>query len=468
MRRILLRGAQIITMASNRPDAEHLDILIDGGRIAAIGEQLDSRGAETVEFDGRIIIPGLINAHLHTWQTAMRFAGADWSLPEYLAYAHGEVAHHYRPDDMRIGTLAGALNQIDGGVTTIGDWSHNCVTSEHADAAIDGLKRAGIRAVFLHGTPHALLDRPHDTREVDRLLGGPIAGDGLLSLGMAIKGPQLSKPDVVIADLRAAAERGVLASMHQSAGPPGPGWNAVGAAGLWGPQTNIVHGTGLTDAWIKRLTDAGVSFTSTPENELGQGHCTPVTEKLLRVGRAPSLGTDTEIVSAAEVLIAARITLAQQRGLAHARAHERTGLGAETIPVTVKQAMSWATVEGARALGLADRIGHIEPGMQADLVVIDARALNLWPAHDPVAAALHATAANIEAVMIGGTWRKRNHILIDADVEEVKAALQQSGERFVRRVRAPGSLQLARRRVVQRVVRRQLRHQRRGDSQPTL
>jgi len=58
---------------------------------------------------------------------------------------------------------------------------------------------------------------------------------------------------------------------------------------------------------------------------------------------------------------------------------------AATPTVTCKQALSWATVEGARALGVADRVGRIEPGMQADVVAIDARALNLWPVHDPVA-----------------------------------------------------------------------------------
>lgn len=459
MSRLLLRGAQVVTMAPNRRDAEPIDILVDGDRIAEVGERLNPAGAEVVDLTNRIIIPGLINAHLHTWQTAMRFAGANWSLPEYLANAHGSVAHHYGPDDMRIGTLAGALNQIDAGVTTIGDWCHNCATPDHAEAAIDALKQSGIRAVFLHGTPHSLLDRPHDIREVDRLLDGSIATSELLSMGMAIKGPQLSKPAVAIADLRAAAERGIVASMHQSAGPPGPGWQAVADAGLWGPLVNIAHGTGLTDAWVRRLVDAGVTFTSTTENELGQGHCTDVARQLLRVGGAPSLGTDTEIVSPGEILTAARITLAQQRGLAHEQAHDHTGLGAEDILITVKQALSWATVEGARALGLADRVGCIAPGMQADLVVIDARALNLWPAHDPVATALFAHPGNIESVMIAGTWRKRDHALVATEIEEVKDKLYKSGEPFVRAVRSPGTFRRLRGHVVRRVVSRELRHQ---------
>ncbi|WP_353828294.1 amidohydrolase family protein [Agromyces sp. SYSU T0242] len=110
-----------------------MDILIDGDRIVDIGGDLDAPDATVIPLDGRIVIPGLVNAHLHTWQTALRYIGADWSLPEYLAKAHGEIAHRYHPEDIYAGTLAGALDQIDSGVTTIGDWSHNCVTPEHAD-----------------------------------------------------------------------------------------------------------------------------------------------------------------------------------------------------------------------------------------------------------------------------------------------------------------------------------------------
>ena len=462
MTRVLLSGAQVVSLAPNRPDTECTDVLIENGRIAAMGGHLDPTGAEVIDLTDRIVIPGLVNAHLHTWQTALRFAGADWSLLEYLAHTHGHVARIYSQGDMHIGTLAGALNQINCGTTTVGDWCHNCLTPGHADAAIDALTTAGIRAVFLHGAGHGGPAKPHDLREIDRLYDGPIANSALLTLGMAIKGPQLSAPDAVIADLRAAIERGLVASMHQSAGPPGPGWNDVSAAGLWGPHANIVHGTGLTDEWVKRLTDAGVSFTSTPENELGQGHCTAITQQLLRLGAAPSLGTDTETAGSGEVLTAARITLARHRGLAHEQELHRTGLGAPTIALTSKQALSWATVHGARALGLADRVGHLAPGMQADLVVIDGRALNLWPAHDPIGAALQASIANIEAVMIAGHWRKRHHTLVDTDIDEVKDRLQQSGEQFAHKIRATGPVARTRRRVVRMVVRRHLSRQARS------
>jgi cytosine/adenosine deaminase-related metal-dependent hydrolase len=191
---------------------------------------------------------------------------------------------------------------------------------------------------------------------------------------------------------------------------------------------------------VTTLVDAGVSFTATPENELGHGHGVPITGKLLQRGAAPSLGTDTETGMSGEILTAARIALAHQRGLDHDNHRKATGLMCPAPSVTSKQALAWATVEGARALGLADRVGRVEPGMQADLVVIDARALNLWPAHDPVATALSASVANIEAVMIGGRWRKQNYCLIDADLENVKSELLESGERLIRQLNTSASM----------------------------
>lgn len=153
MTRILLRGAHVVTMAPSRPDTERIEILIEGSRIAMMGDRLDATGADVVDLTDRIVIPGLVNAHLHTWQTALRFAGADWSLLEYLAHTHGHVARRYRPEDMYIGTLAGALNQINCGTTTLGDWCHNCLTPAHTDAGLDALTAAGIRAVLLARHP---------------------------------------------------------------------------------------------------------------------------------------------------------------------------------------------------------------------------------------------------------------------------------------------------------------------------
>lgn len=418
-------------MAPGRPDVESIDLLIDGDIISALGADAHPPDADIIDVSDRIIIPGLINAHLHTWQTALRGIGADWTLLEYLSKTHALLAPRYEPDDIYIGTLFGAISQIGGGTTTIGDWSHNNRTPEHATASLTALHDAKVRAAFLHGPAGYSAEVPHPISETDRLIAA--TESPLVTVGMAIAGPQISTAEIAVADLRAAAERGVVTSMHYSGGQPSPAWATVRDAGLLGELTNVVHGTGLSDEWIDTLAAAGVTFTTTPENELGHGHGAPIIAKLLARQSAPSLGTDTETAVPGDLLTAARVALAHVRGTHHESARNETGWPSPSTTATAKDALSWATIEGARALGFADRVGRLEPGMQADLVVIDARQLNLWPAHDPIAAALHADRSNIEAVMVAGTWRKRDHQLIDVDLDSLRTKLLASAERLKRR-----------------------------------
>ena len=90
--------------------------------------------------------------------------------------------------------------------------------------------------------------------------------------------------------------------------------------------------------------------------------------------------------------------------------------------------------QGARALGLTDRVGP-DRGRPAGRPRRDTcRVLNLWPAHDPIATALQASLANIEAVMIAGRWRKRDHALVDVDLDTMQGRLFGPAERILRQM----------------------------------
>jgi len=443
MTRVLIKGATVITMDDTLGDWTRADLLVEDSRIVAVQPNVEADDAEIVDGRGRIVIPGLINAHMHTWQTALRGYASNWTLPEYFAKVHAGLATVFRPDDIHIATLVGALNQIDCGTTTLVDWCHNNPTPAHTDAAVAALKESGIRAAFFHGSPKPdpkpgqphFSEVPHPRHEVERLLAGPFADSrGLMTLGLAVLGPHYSTLDVARHDFALAREFGLVASMHQGGGAARTpeGWSVLVAEGLVGPRVNIVHGNNLTDDELRRFVDLGVSFSLTPEIEMAQGHGFPITGRLLKLGAAPSLGVDLESVLSGDMFTVARMALSTQRALDNNEARQQHGEIPLTSTIPVRQALRWATIEGARMLGFEDRVGSLTPGKQADLVMLDATAMNLWPVHDPVATAvMQAGPANVEAVMIAGAWKKRDGCLFIAGRQDKLDALAASGRRII-------------------------------------
>jgi cytosine/adenosine deaminase-related metal-dependent hydrolase len=406
--------------------------------------------AEIIDGTGRIVIPGLINAHMHTWQTGLRGYAANWTLLEYFRRMHAGLATVFRPEDIYIATLVGALNQVNQGTTTLVDWCHNNPTPDHTDAAVRGLIESGIRAAFFHGSPKPepkpgephFSEIPHPRREVERLLAGPLADrDGLVTLGLAILGPHYSTLDVAMHDFRLARELKLIASMHQGGGPAKTpdGWEKLIEAGLVGTGVNIVHGNDLPDDLLDRMVDLGVSFSVTPENEMIQGHGFPITGRLLKRGVRPTIGIDLESVLAGDLFSAARVALSTQRALDNAESRKASGTIPATTTIPVREALRWITTEGARMLGRENQIGSLTPGKLADLVVINASDLNLVPVHDPISTVVMQTSlANIEAVMIGGVWKKRNGRLLADGLEAKKELLVQSGRRLVHDIERQG------------------------------
>lgn len=442
MQRTLIRGATLVTMDDAYGEFVG-DLLVDGEEIADIAPRIDAPDADVIDAQGFIVAPGFVNAHMHTWQTALRGIASDWTLPQYFHHMHAGLATRFTPDDIHIATLVGAWNQLDCGTTTLVDWCHNNPTPAHSDAAIEALAQSGIRAWFFHGSPKPdpvpgatpFWEKPHPRSEVERL-SRQLQGNGLVGLGLAILGPHYSTLDVARHDFALAKEFGLIASMHQGGGEARSpdGWERLEAARLLGGHINIVHGNNLTDAQLARFVDAGMSFSVTPENELIQGHGFPITGRLRRLNAAPSLGVDLESGLSGEMFLAARIALGVERALNHHAYRSAHGGIADSHEVSCRDALAWVTVEGARMLGASDRIGSLTPGKQADLVMFDARRLNMTPLHDPVnAIVMQASLANVDSVFVAGKARKRHGRLLVDGLPEALGTLRASGERLLHR-----------------------------------
>lgn len=446
MQGILIKGGTIISMDREIGDLSGSDILIEDGKIGRIGNNLPApSGVETFDASDKIIIPGLVDAHLHTWQTALRGIAGDWSLTDYFVKLHTGLATRFSPEDIYIANLVGALNQINAGVTTLFDWCHNNPTIAHTDRAIDALFESDIRAVFGHGTPKPNLDHGgvptsellHPEDEVKRIRAERIPdNDGLIGLALCIRGTDLASYEATAHDIRLARKYGLIASAHLGAKmPPGrktpDGIIKLAEAGLLGPDFNSVHSNKLSDTELKTMVDAGVSFTMAPEVETQMGHGIPVTGRLRELGQSPSIGIDVESNIGTEMIWAARFALQLQRGLDNAALNAK-GQEVDTIAIDARHALEWVTIEGARALRMDDRIGSITPGKQADLAMIDTSGLGLFPCNDPLETVLfQSTSADIDTVIIGGKFAKRDGQLTYSGLDKKKQALIESGRRLL-------------------------------------
>ncbi|MCF8477128.1 MAG: amidohydrolase family protein [Pseudolabrys sp.] len=443
MSRLLIKGGSIVSMDSDVKDLPRGDVLVENGRIAAIAPALQADNAEIVDATDMIVLPGLINAHVHTWQSALRGVAADWTVGRYMQAMHRGLAGYFRPDDVYIANLMGALNALNSGTTTLVDWCHCNHTPEHSDAGVAGLAESGARALFLHGSPKpaAKPGQKHFSEiampraEIERLRKGRFAGDdGLVTLGLAILGPSYSVSAVTRADMLLAREFDLTASMHVGGGTPlqPNGFELLLQDRLVGDKVNIVHGNDMKPDLVRALAAQGAQFTATAEIELQMGYGDPLTGILQACGAPLSIGSDVEPAARGDMFSAMRTTLQHER---HRRTLEmlaETGERPLDMPVTCRQALEWATINGAKMAGLDDKTGSLTPGKQADIILLRTGDLTMYPVTDPVASVvMQGGVANVDTVLVAGRVVKRGGKLLYDALADKKAALRKSGSRIL-------------------------------------
>lgn len=448
MSNILLKNGTVLSLEQDGAPMR-ADVLIKGDTIAAIAPNLVvDEDVELIEADNMIVMPGFVNAHIHTWQTGLRGLATDWTGTNYFRAMHAGLANFFTPDDIRIANLVGALNQINNGVTTMVDWHHNNPTPDHTDAAIDGLEEAGIRAVFLHGSakPDPKPGQPHFSKvpmsrsEVARIRTGRLSkDDALVTMGMAILGPQMSVETVTLQDLRLAKEFDLVTSLHHSMSKmmSPEGYVAAAAQGLIDARLNVVHGNELTDRDLGVLIDNGASFTVTAEIEMQICYGDLLSGRLQAKGVPFSIGTDIESAYAPDMLACTRFSLQAERHLTSLRMKAETGERPHPIPLTVREALGWATMEGARAMRLDQRTGSLRIGKQADIILIRQDDLNLSGAFDPFNAVVgFAHPGNVDTVIVAGRIHKSKGRMLRSDIRKLQEELAGSGGRIFEEFKA--------------------------------
>ncbi|MCJ1477421.1 hypothetical protein MMC13_006092 [Lambiella insularis] len=403
------------------------DVLIEGELITGIGPNLTApSGADVIDCTDKIISPGFVDTHHHLWQTALKGRNADATFIDYMVSTNSQ-SYNYTPEEFFYGQLAGCLEAIDVGTTTVLDHNNGCYTEQHAEQALSATRASGIRAIFALG-PSPVRFSHWDTRSCEpdwEVLPNwtlPFLEktcrehpfDNRVHMGLGYDLFFLPK-DIMISVYEQSRKAGVKCiTTHAVRGFPLV--KQLDENGLLGKDIVLSHGTDLSDKDRKVLWDKDVYLSTTPGTESQMGMGWPLT---FRSDVRTSLGVDCHSNNSSSILEQARTALLMARQET-AQSVLAQGLDMANLRGSSLQAFNLATIEGARALGMADKIGSISGGKFADLVVFSTRQNSSMLGsvqHDPLVAVLrHSDVRDIDMVLVGGKFRKRNGRLTDVEI----------------------------------------------------
>ncbi|MFI1393001.1 amidohydrolase family protein [Streptomyces griseoaurantiacus] len=439
MTKTLLRGAVVVPVDPALPESTTADILVENGRIARIapGIDVDPADCDVMDLTGRILIPGLVDTHRHLWQSLFRYAGADWTIENYVHAMWGVIGPAFEPEDMYVALAVGLAEAVDAGCTQIFDWNHNHLTPEHSDAAVEAHRAAGLRSILGYGQSMTVLAEflqkgpaggtAMPSEDIRRLRDRYFSSDDQLTrLAMAARGGETASEAVIAAEARQARDLGIRTSIHAGNAT----WATVRpvlmqrrAAGL-GPDITWVHCNALSDEELGLIADSGATASVSPELELHMAIGPVAIRRLLAVGVEPSLSVDTCLNIGGELFSVMRAALSSVRGEVNAE-RIADGTTPDTLPLSTRDVLRWATLEGARANGLDQETGTLTVGKRADIVALDARRPNLAPlSHPSGSVVMGANPSNVEMVMVDGKVLKRDFQLVNTDHVALAARAQ--------------------------------------------
>ncbi|MGP9791664.1 amidohydrolase family protein [Roseinatronobacter sp. NSM] len=432
-RKTLIKGGHVLSMDAVVGNFVKGDVLIEGSKILQIAPEIDAGDAAVIDATGQVVMPGFIDTHHHQFETALRAFLADAVLMNdgrpggefnYYEMILQKFSMLYSPEDVYISELFGGLSQIDAGVTTVMDVSQIHHSPEHSDAAIKALHDTGRRAVFgyfegwgekaQYPTDAARIRNQHFTSD-----------DGLVTM---IMGGEIYLPGHE-ESWRIGRELGLPIALHV-VGTFGmqPVFDALGAAGQFGPDNIFIHMTGMSDDGWKYAADAGAHVSLSVPIEMQMRHGTPPTQKVLDMGMVASLSTDVECTMTADMFTQMRSLITQQRMFCN----EKALLG-EDYPqlLSAMDAIRFATINGAQGLRLEHKTGSLRPGKEADIILLDATALNVAPLNHVAGAVVTLMErSNVSTVICAGKLRKWQGQMLGHDIDALRGKLEASRDRL--------------------------------------
>lgn len=419
-------------------------IVIEGDKIVDVGTRPDIdrkySANETIDANGMVVLPGLINAHIHTVQTLFRGIADDVSLFDYLKGFILPLEESMSKDDVHISSLLGYAEMIKSGITTCADLQ----SVHHVDEAMRAAQKIGIRAKIAKtlmdsgNFPQGLIESPEesikDSVRILQLWHGKENGRiqfafaprfiHSCSLGLMKEVRRLANKYKVgiythaaenkteAEDVKRKYKKTTIELLHE--------------VGLTGKDVLLAHCIWLSEKEFEVLkeTDSNVVHCPSCNMKLASGICN--LDRMVRDGITVALGSDgAPCNNTSDIFGEARLA---------ALLAKVSCLNPGVLPARL--VLKMATLHGARALGLDTEIGSIEKGKKADIILANFRKLHLTPMYAVMSHLVYCCrGSDVDTVIIDGKVVMKNRRLKFVEEEDLRMEAQQRADNLLDRTK---------------------------------
>jgi 5-methylthioadenosine/S-adenosylhomocysteine deaminase len=439
MQSIHVKDAIVLTLdSSNR--IFRGDVSIKGGRISALGESAQprlpfGRQVEVIEADGRVLLPGFVQTHIHLCQTLFRGAADDLALIDWLKKRVWPMEAAHTAESLYASAGLGIAELIRGGTTC----ALTMETVSHTESVFQAVDESGFRATVGkclmdkgEGVPPdlcedsdasidesiALLERWHG--EADNRIRYCLAPRFAVSCSRALleSVADLAHRHRVLVHTHASESVDEIELVEAETGQRNIEYLAD--VGLTGKHVVLAHCVWLNDSELEILRQTGTHVAHCPSSNLKLGSGLAPVAEMLRRGLSVSLGADgAPCNNRLDMFTEMRTAALIQKALR----------GPTALPA--QRVLRMATIDGARALGLGQEIGSIEVGKRADLVLLNLDRPHTTPSPDLISTIVYsAEAGDVDTVIIDGRVVMRERRLTTIDEGSVLAKAREEASRL--------------------------------------
>jgi cytosine/adenosine deaminase-related metal-dependent hydrolase len=434
---VLVKGGVILTMDSQRRVFRDGAVLIDNGVISQVGRTVDVRPQRRAEFEvdakGKVVLPGLVDTHVHLAQALIRGSADDTSLIDWLQKFVWPLQGNFDAQDGKVSAELCMLEMIKSGTTT---FLESLLHPRYGfDGIAEAVDRAGMRGILsktVMGLPsygseksimHPGMVENAETclREVETYFkrwNGK--ADDRIRVWYGARSLGGCTPELYAQIAEGARLLGTGVTMHLSEVQEDVRYTKkefgkmpaefMDEVGLVGPNVVFAHGVWLTENEWQILARKGANVAHCPSSNMKLSSGIAKVPEMMQAGVNVGIGCDGGPSNNSYDMIREMKTASL---LQKVRTMDPLALSAETV-------LEMATINGAKALGLRDQIGSIENGKKADLIIVNMQKPHLTPTFNPVSHLVYAAeGSDVETTIINGKIIMENRFVKSLNEEKI-------------------------------------------------